>query len=313
MGLFSQDIKVGLSNGSYVVEKVTTPPINKSNVELYVAPGTVACIGRIKLKGMAAPYKMSMSDFTSVKNGTCDIFLYPDKMFDNISVQFFGGQHEVSLSAMPTAKAKFSIVGTATIELSDYLDLATYFNRTITKQDVVDEINKNYRTHLTNEVSAVASKYITPETTEVTLQASLNQIVEDVMSNSRKTTSVLFSMGLAISQRGISMHLNALDDADEKFKLLNEALMKSAIDALDPEKQHQRETEKEREARQFELDKIKAQNTTIIKDESPRREPTVTAGGTSTPSSVVFCTECGAKITSLQTKFCPNCGTIIKR
>lgn len=312
MGLFSQDIKVGLSNNAYVVEKVTTPPINKSKVDFYVAPGTVACVGKVKLKGMAAPYQMSMSDFTSVKNGTCDIFLYPDKMFDNISVNFFGGQHEVSLSAMPTAKAKFSIVGTATIELSDYADLAAYFNRTITKQDVVDEINKNYRTHLTNEVSGVASKYITPETTEVTLQASLNSIIADVMSNSRKTSSVLFSMGLAISQRGISMHLNALDDADEKFKLLNDALMKNAIDALDPDKQYQRDAEREREARQFEIDKIKAQNTTVIKDESPRREPTV-VGGATTPASVAFCTECGAKITSLQTKFCPNCGTIVKR
>ena len=319
MGLFTQEITVGLSNAAYVIEKVTLPQIKKSNVDFTVQPGTVALVGKQKFKGQSAPYKLLASAFGE-KNACCDVFLYPDKQFDNITINFFGGQHEICLSALQMAKAKFAIVGSASIEIGDYKDLAAYFNRSVTKQDVVDEVNKNYRVHLTNEVSAAASKYITPETTEVRLQALLNTIASDVMANSRKTSSMLFNMGLLISQRGVSMHLNALDDADEKFKILNDALIKNALESLDKDKLDREERERQAE-RQHEIDQIRAENTTREESDATKtintntngKAPVVIKEGGEAKAKKRFCTECGKELTSASGKFCPNCGAKVTK
>jgi|GEM_PF-1865514 len=315
IGFFSQEFTVGLSQGDYVLEKVTLPPIKKKNIVFRVQPGTVALVGGQKFKGAGTAYELSSLSFTDGKNVSCDIFLFPDKHFESVTVNFFGGQHEVTLSAALSkmARAKFAIVGSASIEIADYKDLARYYNRSLTKEELVEEINKNYRVHLTNEVSATASKYITPETTEVDLQAKLNEIVADVMQNSRKTSTMMFDMGLMISQRGISLHLNPLDDADEKFKLLSDALMKKELDSY-AQDERDREAKERQAERQHEIDKIRAENTTREESDSTKNYSnngtaplTINDRTGSGREDGYFCDECGKKVRP-GAKFCPHCG-----
>ncbi len=317
MGLFSQSIVLRMSNPDYVIEKTALPQITKNNIDLTVVPGTVAVIGGLKYKGQEVAYKVTR-DIIGSKKACAEAYLFPDKTFDSVSVTFFGGQHVVSISSLPKAKAKFSIVGTATVEVGDYKDLANFFGRSMTKEQLAEEINKNFRGHLSNEVSVAASKYITPETTEITLRAALENVAQDVMK-SRKTASFLMNMGLILSARGISMHLNALEDADDKLRAINDALTDKAIASLDDDLLDRQERENAA-ARQHEIDLVRASRTNISETTDTKNVNTNATGNAA--SHVVinnnnikqaskgksFCTECGAELPKGSLKFCPNCG-----
>ena len=320
MGLFTQDIKLALSKGEYVIEKVTLPPIKKKNIDLSVAPGTVAIINRQAYKGQGFAYKLTDVAIGASKGTELVAYLYPDKMFDNIPITFFGGQHSVTLSSAVSgfAKAKFSIVGNATLELSDYRDLATHFDRSVTKQDVIDEVNKNVRIHLTNEVSSAASKYIVEGTTEIVLAGKLNEIAADVMQT-RKAATVFMQMGLMLSQRGISLHINPLEEADEMFKKLQEALMRREMEGFDRDRLDREERERQAQ-RDHEINLIRAQNTTreesdntntINNNGAPVTAPAPQANPAPTPqaqsSGQKYCGECGAKLKP-GAKYCNACG-----
>ena len=315
VGLMVQNITLGLSEGNYLVEQVEIPPIVKGKVNVTVLPGTIALLGGVKYKGQEIPYQLIREVVGNKKNATT-AYLLPDKLMDNISVSFFGGQHMVSLSSLPTAKAKFSIVGTATVEVADFKELANYFKRSMTKEELVEEINKNLRGHLTNEVSVAASKYITPTTTEVTLRAALDDVAREVIS-SKKTASALMNMGLILSARGLSMHINALDDAEDKIKLINDALTDKAIANLDNDLLDRAADELER-ARNHDVNMALAKNTTtrnnnnndtITTNNNGNAPVVINKGGTQPKQQggKNFCPNCGNKITG-NGRFCPNCG-----
>jgi rubrerythrin len=311
----TQNLALGLSEGNYLVEQVEIPPIVNGNVNVTVLPGTIALIGGVKYKGQEMPYKLVREVVGNKKNATT-AYLLPDKLMDNISVAFFGGQHVVSISSLPTAKAKFSIVGNATVEVADFKELANYFKRSMTKEELVAEINANLRGHLTNEVSVAASKYITHTTTEVTLRAALDDVAREVIS-SKKTASALMNMGLILSARGLSMHINALDDAEDKIKLINDALADKAIANLDNDLLDRAADELER-ARNHDVNMALAKNTTTrnnnnndtITTNNNGNAPVVINKGGNQPKpqgGKNFCPNCGAKITG-NGRFCPNCG-----
>jgi rubrerythrin len=308
MGLFVQNVVLGISDEKYLVEKVEIPEITKGKVDLTVKPGTIAIIGGIKYKGQEAPYKLTRENIGS-KRASVDAYLYPDKMFDSISINFFGGQHNVSLSSLPGTKAKFSIVGTANIEIADFKDLANYFKASIKREDLVEQVTKEFRGHLSNEVNTSACKYITPETTEITLSAVLDSVSQDVM-RSRKTSAMLANMGLMLSARGITMHLNALDESEEIMRIVNDAVNDKAIRSLDNDLRDREEREKSAE-RQHEIDMARANRTDI--SESTETRNYNTNGGNVTinnpaPKNKRYCPECGTEITSPNAKFCPSCG-----
>lgn len=315
VGLTTQNLTLGLSEGNYLVEQVEIPPIKKEKVNVTVLPGTIALIGGVKYKGQEMPYKLVREVVGNKKNATT-AYLLPDKLMDSISVPFFGGQHVVSISSLPSAKAKFSIVGTATVEVADFKELANYFKRSMTKEELVAEINANLRGHLTNEVSMAASKYITPTTTEVTLRAALDEVAKAVIS-SKKTASALMNMGLILSARGLSMHINALDDAEDKIKLINDALADKAIANLDNDLLDRAADELER-ARNHDVNMVLAKNTTTrnnnnndtITTNNNGNAPVVINKGGNQPKQQGgknFCPNCGNKITG-NGRFCPNCG-----
>ena len=318
VGLMTQEITLGLSEGNYLVEQVEIPPVVKEKVNVTVLPGTVALLGGVKYKGQEMPYKL-IREVVGNKKAATTAYLVPDKLVDSISVSFFGGQHMVAISSLPSAKAKFSIVGTATVEVSDFKELANYFKRSMTKEELVAEINTSLRGHLSNEVSVAASKYITPSTTEVTLRAALDDVAREVIS-SKKTASAMMAMGLILSARGISMHINALDDAEDKIKLINDALTDKAIANLDNDLLD-RAADELAAARKHDVDMTLARNTTT---RNTNNNDTITTNKYGNAPVVInkgdkqdkhqggnaqksYCINCGAKIPG-NAKFCPSCG-----
>ena len=313
VGLITQEIILGLSDSNILVEQVEMPPISRDRVNIIVLPGTVAVIGGVKYKGQELPYKLTRAVVGNKRTATT-IYLLPDKLMDNITVTFFGGQHMVSISSLPFAKAKFSIVGTATVEVADFKALANYFKRSITKEQLVAEINATLRGHLSNEVSVAASKYITNETTEVTLRSALNDVAKDVIS-SKKTASALMNMGLALSARGISMHINALDDAEDKIKLINDALADKAIAGLNNDLLD-RMADELAASRKHDIDMLLAKNTstrnsndTVTTNTTTNSTGPIVINNIQDDSSIKknYCMVCGAKIPA-EAGFCPSCG-----
>lgn len=312
VGLMSQEFTLGLSDSNYLVEEVQLPQLVRERLNITILPGTVAVLGGVKYKGQELTYKLSRI-VVAPKGSATSVYLFPDKMVDSITVPFFGGQHMVSISSLPLAKAKFSIVGSATVEVADFKELAYYYKRSMTKEELVADINANLRGHLSNEVAAAASEHITPETTEVTLRAALNDVAKDVIS-SKKTATALMNMGLMLSARGISMHINALEDAEDKMKLINDALMDKAIASLDDDLLD-RAADALAASRKHDIDMTLAKNTTTSNTNS---NITTTANGnavvvnakdnSSDGGGKKFCMNCGAKIPNDKAKFCPGCG-----
>ena len=312
MGLFVQEIVLRLSDNKNVIEKVELPKLTKEKIDLIVTPGTIAYVGGVKYKGQERPHQILRS-MIGVKNVVTEAFLFPDKNFDSLMVSFFGGQHVVSVSSLPSAKAKFSIVGTASVEIADYQELANHYNRTMTRESLVDDINKTVRAHLSDEVSVAASKYITAETTEITLRSALNDIAKEVIS-SRKTASALMNLGLILSARGISMHINPIEDTENILNSINSALADKAISSLDNDKLEREDRERSAE-RQHEIDLIRAnrtditENTNNINNNGNGGNVTINNNGSGegVATGKKFCPNCGAKLTG-SGKFCPECG-----
>jgi hypothetical protein len=135
---------------------------------------------------------------------------------------------------------------------------------------------------------------------------------------SRKAASVFMQMGLMLSQRGVSMHINPLEEADEMFKVLNEALLRAEVEGFDKDRLDREERDREAQ-RRHEIDLIRAQNT--VREESDQTRTinsngnagNVTINETPRPASSSaqgkkFCSECGAELKP-GAKFCNECGT----
>lgn len=319
MGLFVQDIKLGLSSDAYLLEKATLPTLNRDKINLTVAPGTVAIVGGEKYKGQEVPYKLTRG-IVGLKNGA-EVFLYPDKNFDGVSLQFFGGQHTLSFSATPTAKGTFAVVGTAFIEISDYKDLAKFFNRSLTVEDLKQELmakDSVVKAHLSNETMSAIKALIKDGMTEDALCAVLN---DEIASKIRKTASLLTNMGLLLSSRAITFKLNTLDQAAEAQEKLNRKSVDKAMSEFDKD-ELDRQERREAAERQHEIDKIRAQRTNISENTDTKNVNTNTNGGNVTivndkekdkdkksegEQTAKFCPECGVKLTG-KVKFCPECG-----
>ena len=277
VGLFTQEITLGLSDESFLVEKVEIPPIVRDRVDLTVLPGTVALINDYTDPCLSGVHKLIRSFFGS-KSASTVVTLYPDKFIDNITITFFGGQHVLSISSLPMAKAKFAIVGTATAEVDDFKSLAKYFPSSMTKDDLMKEIKEKWCAHLNDEAMRAASKYITPETNEITLRAALDEIAKEIVAGG-KMKNVLQNFGLRLSAKGITMHVNSLEDSEDKMRIINDALTGKALASL--------------------------ANDLIT--------PASSSAATDRNANMQFCIYCGARIASKDARFCASCGKQIKK
>lgn len=316
MSLFVQNVALSISDPDHIIEKVTLPPLTKSRVDLTVAPGTVALIGSVKYKGQETPFKL-MRDVLGSKQMGVEAYLWPDKPFDSIKISFFGGQYSLALHQLSSARGMFAIVGDASLEIADFKDLCKFVGRTITKDELAELLNGQIREHLLNEVSAQANKLLTDTTTDVSFRASLDVIAQEVI-RSRKVASTLMNMGLLLSQKGgLSMHLNALEDAENKQQVINDALTTKALESLDNDLRDREERERDKE-RQHEIDRIRAEHTKINETVETHNVNTTGNGkvvinegktekNDGSNKQQRFCPACGAKVAQ-DANFCGACG-----
>lgn len=312
VGLFSQDITLNLSDNKYLIEKVKLPKIVREKVNINVMPGTIAVWNHLEFKGQL---KSTCQIFGSNEMDQF-IYLVPDKLFDSITLHFFGGQHQLSISSLPAARAKYAIVGIATVEITDYKELVNYFKDSMTRDELVEEIDNALRQHLSNEVNVAVSRFITPETTELNIASVLNEVAKEVVK-SNKTKMLLNNMGLILSSKGISMHLNPIDDTEEKVKTINDKLTDKAIASLDDDLRN-RDADDLAVARKHELDMLLAKNTTttnsnINVNKSGSGNVTINNKNASGNTDKKHrdkrsCNYCGKKIIGEEAKFCTYCG-----
>lgn len=309
MGLFTQEIILELSDPSYVIEKVDVE-LKKTKINLYVKKGTIAYIGSSCYKGKASAYEIDAEMLGGRKKDSITAFLCPDKLLDTISIKFFAGKHKCSISYKPDALADFSILGEVDVMINDYSLLAENINDTTTKEELVELLNKNYRQLLGNEISQAADRFITKETTENDLSASLGKIVKEVFSSGRRAATQFQKMGLIIMPGSISLNVEPFEDADEMIATILNKINQRALDSFDDEekeKEYQRKKEELQAEREHEINLERAKHTSISEtktDINKSGDGNVTIEQASTDK---FCLKCGKKI-SKDAVFCPSCG-----
>lgn len=309
MGLFTQDITLELSNPDYVIEKVELA-LKKNKINLYVKKGFQAYIGSTCYKGRSELYEIDAEMMGGRKKDSVTAFIFPDKTFDTISIKFFAGKHKCSISYKPDAKADFSILGEVEVMINDYQLLKEAIDKTITKDELVELIKKNYREQLGNEISQAADKFITNETTENDLNASLSNIIKEVFTNSRRAANSFQKMGLIIMPGSINLTVEPFEDTDEFIATILNKINKKALDSFDEEekeKEYLRKKEELEASRKHEIDLERAKHTSIqeqITDVNSSGDGNVTINQQSPDK---FCVSCGVKISRSAT-FCPSCG-----
>ena len=309
MGLFTQEITLELSNPSYVIEKIDIA-LKKSKINLYVKKGTTAYVGGTCYKGSASLYEIDAEMMGGRKKDTITAYLCPDKTFDTVSIKFFAGKHKCSISYKPDAKADFSILGEVEVMINDYSFLCEAIDKTITKDELIELINNDYRKLLGDEISQAADRFITQETTENDLNASLNKIVKDVFSNGRRAASQFQKMGLIIMPGSINLTVEPFEDADEMIANILNKINQRALDSFDEEekeKEYQPKKEKLQAERDHEINIERAKHTTITEQKTDINKNGDGNVVIEQQSSDKFCIKCGKKI-ARDAAFCPSCG-----
>ena len=308
MGLFTQEITLGLKDPSNIIEKEEIL-LKKQKINLYVKKGSIVYVGQTAYKGNPDFYEIDPSMLGGRKKDSITLYVTPDKTFDTISIKFFAGKHKCSVSYRPDAKADFSIIGEVEVMINDYQLLAEHFDRTMSKDELVDDINKSYRQLLGNEIGQTADKFITLETTENDLSASLNKIVKEVFKTGRKAATAFQKIGLVIVPGSISLQVEPLEDADEIISTILNKINQKALESIDneeKEKEYERKQAELQAEREHEINLERAKHTSIseqITDVNATGDGNVTIN--QNPDK--YCINCGAKI-SRTAAFCPTCG-----
>ncbi|MCR5491301.1 MAG: zinc ribbon domain-containing protein [Bacilli bacterium] len=295
-----------------LVEKYTFD-VRKRNIQIKVKPGYEAIVNNTKFLGGQT------QDFTKKNFGDSVIaFVYqPARLNDPILIPFFAGQHTVSLDTHKTAKAKFALVGEASVEVADYMALARYFDATISLQDVENRLNEVFKDPFSTQVTAAAKTHINSASTDVSLYSELPAIAKDASHGS--AAKKLFDMGLVLGSRGIAMRLNPIGETSEIIDRINDAFNNKAMEQFDEEKIEKLrgwEIEDRNAANQHEIDVINAHHTNTSNQntsntynyngnvpqqpvQEPRQQP-----------KRHFCPNCGRELQGHEA-YCPDCGNKI--
>lgn len=317
MGLFTQDVKVGLVDGKNVIEKFTIQNVKKGKINLYVKPGSICImptLGNHEFLGQNAPYQLSRDYFVQQKGDSCDVYTYSDKGIA-LSVPFFGGQYRLKIPGAKGLRGTYALVGNAYLQVTDYGKLAMHYGRSVTEEEIVEDLKKNYRKAISEEITTTANRFITEDTDETKLNALGDEILASMIEDGGKAAAVLRVLGLRISSKKMTMHLNALEDVEEITKKISDKEIETTIFDMDANVRKD-EADKLAASRQFEIDQIKAQNTNV----EERKQDTninqtingegrlVTDHAGHSGRDVSFCPGCGTRIEMNDVHFCPKCG-----
>ncbi len=315
MSLFKETLTIGLEESEKLIFKKVNLDISKKKVDFIVKPNSILILSSLpnmEFPGNNNPYSFTREQLTNKKLKQCDAYLFTT---DDIllKVPFFGGTFSCSLAQDRRIKATFSLVGTTYLEIFDRFAFASLFDNKVSISDAEAEIIKRFRDSLSNEIKEVAQKYIKENTTADELAASINSIINDLVTDSQKTSKMIRNYGLRISRRGTSMHVNALEDTEELLKEVNDKIKNVAIFEID-EPIRNNEDKRLKDQRDFEINKIKAQRSTVT-EKTENINKNITGNNTKDDEKNTFkyCPSCGKELPSAKFAFCPYCGSKIKK
>lgn len=308
MALFTQEIILGIKNKKNILEKEEFV-VEKKNINIRVKDGTVAYINGIKYN--AGDNFVNIKDsFDTKKKEKAVAYLYPAGGIREITIHFFAGQHQLSLDINSKAKGTFSVVGDAKVIVDDYTALAKNYERAMTEEELIEDINNTYRDSLKNEMTGIIDRKISIETTEQELKGMFNDIIDEMVSKNGGANSTFARLGLVLRKSGISLKLNRMEDADELNKQFISKINDKALGSFDKEdadEEYQRGQTELEKSRQFDIDMERAKNTSI----SESKTEVINSGNGNVTinqkSNDKYCIKCGAKIPA-NALYCPNCG-----
>lgn len=303
LGLLTETVTLALSEEDYVIEKVDFDDFKRAKVEFIVSQGVKAIIKGVSYNS-GTQVKYDKSELKSSKT----IFLHKASWNTSVDVQrFFGGSFELSLSISPTVKGSFSIVGSASVAIDHYPTLINYFGKSMKKAELEEAISADFKKHAKDDISALASKYLTTSSTEKDLKDSLILIENEFKQSSNKSN--VSNMGIRVTK--ISLSVNTLPDTDEMINKIKDELTKKGLREINAD-ETKRLAEEEDKKRQHELELERIKKTTItekkedikkeinsvvVKDESKEKK-----------EEKLHCVGCGKVVDDPTAKFCKHCG-----
>lgn len=324
MGLFVQDIKVGLQDTNHVVEKITIKNIKKGKINLYVRPGCnciIPTLGNQEFIGKSEPYQLLRESFVQTKGDSCEVYVYLDKGI-SLPIPFFGGQYNLPIPGAKGLRGTYALVGTCYLQITDYAKISSKYGDSVTQEQIIEDLKTTYRKAISDEIALSANKLLDGEIDENKFNSITDKITTSMIEDSGKANNLLRELGLRLSARKTTMHLNPLDDVLEITKKISDKQIETTIYDMDASKRKD-EADKLQAERQYEIDQIKAHNTKVneskqdtntnvnkningnIKekdDENKKKEK----------EEISFCPSCGNKITMSDAIFCPKCGRKLK-
>lgn len=300
MSLFTQEIRLGLSNPDYVIEKVDFNKFEKANVEFTIASGTIAYINGIAYKS-GNVVKFSKNELESIRT----VYLSSSTSDLEINIpKFFGGSYNLAISFSPTARGEFALVGDTTIRVDDYSSMIRKYQKTMTKGELEKQVSNEFRKHILSEISSIVNKYKTNSITEADLGALIPKIIEDFKYNTeRSSKKEIEELGVYVTK--ITLKINVLEETEHKINKLREELEKKAVREINEDVRLEEEKK-----RQHEIELEKAKNTKITER---KEEINKTINGKEeTEELKKFCSNCGKKIVVEDANFCAYCGKELK-
>jgi len=285
--LFNSEVEVGLTNSDSFMEKVEIPKL-KGKIKLRVAPQTVFYLAGVPFEGTV---ECSLKDL-DIENKDNVGYLF-HKESPVIPVTVHAGTYLLRLSNADSVKAEFALIANVSVVIYDYKQFYTYFDGNVLEEEIVAEVNGK-KDAFKNQLSSVASQFITEDTSEVDLMKVNEQIAAKATDERGPVQAYLRKLGLKIVRNGIGFHVNKLAKAQEYMDKLNDANMEKELYGLTKDKrefeQKAHESENDFNVR---MQGAKSPNTTVINN-----------GG----KDGVFCPHCGKLNTAKGATYCAFCG-----
>lgn len=310
VGLFDQKIKLSLSNPDYLIEKVSLGKIVKSKIELLIVEGTCALIAGREYTGRNTVYDLYVEDMVAKKGEECIVYLYSNKFFDKLSFKFPVDVYSLEIDVLKGAKGKYALNAQASVEISDHKELVLNYGKTVTRDDLLAELETKVRQELKSTAMAVASSLYSSELTANEFLGKVQGNIDEILREIRRGTSIN-ALGLVVNRSSIKFYVNEMAETKEYIAKVTGKINEGAEYHIndDRRKDQNEAIEKERE---HEINLKRAGNTRITestqtinkningKEESHKTEKK--------EPKKKFCSHCGSKIENDKAKFCANCG-----
>lgn len=309
-GFFDQKIRLRLSNPEYLIEKVNIGKISKSKIELMVEEGTNALIAGMEYQGRPQPYSLIPENFVGKRGEESVVYLYSSKWFDKMSFKFPVDVYTLGIDVLKGAKGKYALNAQANVEIADFKQLVTNYGKTVTREELLGELETKIRAELSSVVKSVASQSYSSDLNSSQFLGKVQGDIENIIREVKRGTSIN-TLGLIINRSSIKFYLNEMAETKEYIASVTGKINESAEYHLNDDRRKDQNEQRDKE-RQHEIDMERAGNTRIT-ESTQNINKNINGKEEKKPAQKQeqkkkFCTHCGTKLENPNAKFCSNCG-----